>query len=43
MIDARPAGLRNTNWPLQTNGDYQGDLLHQRFDRRRQAGMSLFK
>lgn len=38
-IDARATGLGKDYWPLSTNGDYQGDLLHQKFERKRQAGM----
>ena len=39
MIDARTTGLRKPYWSLSANGDYQRDWHHQKFDRRRQAGM----
>ena len=37
-IDARTTGLRKPYWSLSTNGDYQGDLNHQK----RQAGIFIY-
>ncbi|CAF0830575.1 unnamed protein product [Adineta ricciae] len=37
-IDARATGLSKSYWPLSTNGDYQDDVLHQKFESKRQAG-----
>ena len=41
-VDARATGLNKSYWPLSITGDYQGDLLHQKFESRRQAGRFQF-